>query len=145
MTSSQFKARLQRAWTYGMLEAECERYAGKSLGNWLKEAYWKWAGSSSLLAEMLDVSPDTARSMLKSYGVGIRGRGGVCYTPKPAKKQLEKDYDDEGMTVRQMGRKYNVSHQTICNWLDSDEIKLRRNHRRKNALLPLLRSYLSDL
>jgi hypothetical protein len=118
------------------LEQECRHYAGQSLRSWLKEAYWEWTGSTALLGEMLGIGEHRTCNILKSFEIGLRGRGGVCYAQKPAKEKLSRDYYTRGMTVRQMGEKYGVSHQTVCNWLSADRIRMRWNHRRKNSELP---------
>ena len=96
------------------------------------------------IAKKIGVAEDTVKKWIIGYGFNYRGIG-PRKNPKdfvkPSKEELSNLYHDQKLTLRDLGKKFNVSKTTVKEWFNKYGLKARSDPQeaklgRRNIYLP---------
>lgn len=97
--------------------------------NVLRELYVEQEMTLFEVADELGCSGSAVQTNLEKVGIGTRDLGGT--DPDAEWKQedtLRRLYHEEGLTTREVARKYDIDQKTVLNWMDKHDIDRRKSN-----------------
>ena len=111
------------------LVEDLEQRIGENPRVYLRRAYSRKKQSISTIAKNLDVRREMISKALDHYHIPKMDLSELKLPPgvkKPTKEQLLKWYVKESRTTYEIARKVGVEGSTVCNWLRSNNITIRK-------------------